>query len=86
MNHLTLSAELMALCAKIQRMQHQAIRDGITPKEVWLGPEYHKLLGKASALQRGGNPEGKDEFIMGLRIRRSAESGVWVAVSYGIPQ
>ncbi len=87
MNSTPASAELMKLCTTVARMQHRAIQDGIAPTEVWLGPEHDQTIRDSAGLRPGPpNVEGKDEFINGLRIRRSAEPGVWVAKSYGMLQ
>jgi hypothetical protein len=83
----TTSAELLRLCTLVNRAQHAAIREGMTPTEVWLGPEHHATVGSWLHPVRAPNrPAGEfsGTFISGLRVRLSAESGVWVGTTYGM--
>ena len=89
----TTSAELLKLCTLVNRAQHAAIREGMSPTEVWLGPEHHATLGlmfhpnrpsdeflEGVLASMGQRPES---FISGLKVRLSAEPGVWVGTTYG---
>jgi len=85
----TTSAELHRLCALVNRARHAAIWDGMTPTEVWIGPEHHGLLRDTVAADAVmdrtiARVKGKDELLCGLKVRLSAEPGVWVGQTFGV--
>jgi len=72
MNLIDPSPEQMKLLAKILKARDAALRNGMRPTEVWLGPAECLVL---------GNPASAT--ILGLAVRRSAEPGVFVGITYG---
>jgi hypothetical protein len=72
MNPIDPSPEQMKLLAKILKARDAALRNGMRPTEVWLGPAECSVL---------GNPASAT--ISSLTVRRSAEPGVFVGITYG---
>lgn len=69
------SPEQIKLVATVNKARDAAFRNGMRPTEVWLGPAECSVL---------GNPASAT--ISGLTVRRSAEPGVFVGITYGMLQ
>jgi len=88
--------ESTALFGLIRDGSYQAIRDGIQPTEVWLGPKESRILEVEMNWQEQegrlrhtnanqsamirGDMEGAQ--LMGLRVRLMAKDGVRVGISW----
>ena len=78
-------AEFMGLCKGIHSLIHAAIRQGITPTEVWLGRRELEIFDAANTTTEANCYASKERSFAGLTVRQSFDNGIRVGVTVSEP-